>query len=475
MGAEEGESTMTTLAIAFPWGRYHATPWGRNVNEATVEWPPSPWRLLRALYATWQARAPYLEEEVVLTLLDSLAVPPEYVLPPHAEAHTRHYVPDIHHGSDKAFDAFAAIGRGGEVLVRWPVQLDGAQAAALAELAALLPYLGRAESLCEARVVEDDAVGTEPLCRPVTSAGDGDVVVRLLVPDRPVDVQALVARTTDIRGKSRRVQPPGTSWVSYRRPAPTVPSPPPPTRPSPSVDTVRWAISSSARPARQAAVTMADVLRHACMSRFGSRFDGEVSPVLAGKDRQERPLRGHRHAHYLAFAADPARHGPQRLDTLVLWAPEGLGERELEAIGRLHHLRGFAHVSDFRPCRLGLEGFGPVDQVAPELVRSATTWQSATPFAPPRHAKRRTPWAQHVARQVVEELSRRGKPAPATVELIPGDWASYRTHRAVKNERLAGARRAAGLRITFDQPVSGPIAIGSLSHFGLGLFLPLDP
>ena len=48
----------TSLGLRFPWGRYHATAWGRQANEGAAEWPPSPWRILRALYATWRARAP---------------------------------------------------------------------------------------------------------------------------------------------------------------------------------------------------------------------------------------------------------------------------------------------------------------------------------------------------------------------------------------------------------------------------------
>jgi CRISPR-associated protein Csb2 len=46
----------TTLAICFPAGRYHANPWDRAVNEGATEWPPSPWRILRALVATWHTR-----------------------------------------------------------------------------------------------------------------------------------------------------------------------------------------------------------------------------------------------------------------------------------------------------------------------------------------------------------------------------------------------------------------------------------
>jgi len=46
------------LVLTFPWGRYHANPWGRHVNEGAVELPPSPWR---PLCATWRTRAPELD------------------------------------------------------------------------------------------------------------------------------------------------------------------------------------------------------------------------------------------------------------------------------------------------------------------------------------------------------------------------------------------------------------------------------
>ncbi len=34
---------MLAIALRFPLGRFHATPWGRHVNEGAPEWPPSPW------------------------------------------------------------------------------------------------------------------------------------------------------------------------------------------------------------------------------------------------------------------------------------------------------------------------------------------------------------------------------------------------------------------------------------------------
>ena len=55
-----GQVSGTTLAFRFPLGRYHANPWDRAVNEGATEWPPSPWRILRALVATWHTRWPDL-------------------------------------------------------------------------------------------------------------------------------------------------------------------------------------------------------------------------------------------------------------------------------------------------------------------------------------------------------------------------------------------------------------------------------
>src|SRR5438552_15250204 len=46
--------SMPLLQLTFPWGRYYAHPWGLNpARLREAEWPPSPWRLLRALVAGW--------------------------------------------------------------------------------------------------------------------------------------------------------------------------------------------------------------------------------------------------------------------------------------------------------------------------------------------------------------------------------------------------------------------------------------
>ena len=69
---------MIAISLRLIAGRYHATPWGRHVNEGAVEWPPSPWRILRALVATWKRTRPDLPQNHVEPILRALAEPPEF-------------------------------------------------------------------------------------------------------------------------------------------------------------------------------------------------------------------------------------------------------------------------------------------------------------------------------------------------------------------------------------------------------------
>src|SRR5690606_4914645 len=118
------EMTMIAIAFRFPAGRYHATPWGRHVNEADVEWPPSPWRILRALIATWHRKAD--QERYPETLLQGLIermaeVLPHYRLPPGVRAHTRHYMPQGKPGETSlVFDAFVRLDAQAELIAAWP-------------------------------------------------------------------------------------------------------------------------------------------------------------------------------------------------------------------------------------------------------------------------------------------------------------------------------------------------------------------
>ncbi|MEQ9406513.1 MAG: type I-U CRISPR-associated protein Csb2 [Fuerstiella sp.] len=153
---------MPTIELRFPGGRYHATPWGHHVNEGQIEWPPCPWRLLRALIATGFATQHWVEvPDVARSLIERLAsVLPTYELPSASAAHSRHYMPtgELSKGSEKTtlvFDTWANV-EDGVLKVRWDCELDDEQRGLFARLIESLGYLGRSESWVEARVIADD-------------------------------------------------------------------------------------------------------------------------------------------------------------------------------------------------------------------------------------------------------------------------------------------------------------------------------
>ena len=150
---------MPTVKLQFPGGRYHATPWGHHVNEGLVEWPPSPWRLLRALIARGFSSQGWDEvPPLACRLIEKLAaVLPLYWLPPVSVAHTRHFMPvgTLKQGREETtlvFDTWANLGNNG-MWIHWPCELDDEEQRLLQCLLVNLGYLGRSESWVEAQLV----------------------------------------------------------------------------------------------------------------------------------------------------------------------------------------------------------------------------------------------------------------------------------------------------------------------------------
>jgi CRISPR-associated protein Csb2 len=165
---------MIALSLQFPVGRYHATPWGRHVNEAALAWPPEPVRILRALIACHHRKADtgLFSGEALADLIEVLAEQlPLYRLPEAVQAHTRHYMPINGKNPAMVFDAFARFDPEEQLIVGWPnIALSLEQWAYLEHLATRLGYLGRAESWIEAAVIEWD--GKDANARPLETGDD---------------------------------------------------------------------------------------------------------------------------------------------------------------------------------------------------------------------------------------------------------------------------------------------------------------
>lgn len=479
----------TTLEIRFPLGRYHANPWNRAVNEGATEWPPSPWRVLRALIATWYTRWPDLPSGAMDGLLEALADPPSYWTPRARAGHTRHYLPDLEHrkgeqgNTDLTLDPFLSVSRDEKLLVQWDADLTAEQREVLGKLAELIPYLGRADSACEARLLDEDPVPDGTWWR---SGVDGARTARLLAPAKPVSRVALEATTTEVR-KRRRTMPPGTVWVRYGAGDPAFSDGRSPERVRSDLTAVRFAVLG--KPVAMRAVNgvlLADDVHYRAgqvMTKAGIRDERRQEIMGTGGARSE-----HRHAHWIPVPASAERGAP--VTSMLVWVPDGLQPEELRALlandlrtvsGKRGGADGY-QIRGFPELELLFQAAGPVEQVIPQLCKPSRRWRSLTPYLPVRHRKRESV-DEFITADVRAELNYRpGGTGEVTVTRIePGTrildhWASEFRRRRTK-ERLTDSRASRpglGLRLEFAEPVGGPLVLGQLSHFGFGLFEPED-
>ena len=297
-----------TLKLTFPGGRYHATPWGRHVNEGVPEWPPSPWRLLRALVAVWKRTLPDIPDDQVRRILWRLTAPPVFRLPRHRVAHTRHYLPWEKKGpADKTlvFDTFVAVGRTDPLYVHWPdADLPDDDRTVLARLLAHLSSLGRAEGWVEAILTDDPprANRTAPRPGPTTrprsrssartrTRRSGTSTTRRSsrrasgCSTAPAGTSAWTRRQVHAE---RWPRVPGTRWVNYAlRPESTVPRPParprPRTRPWPGSAwtgrSCRWSRTRSRSPRGSAGRRCAGSPAGANATRIGRRRTAGPAPA----------------------------------------------------------------------------------------------------------------------------------------------------------------------------------------------------
>jgi len=462
---------MVGVAIRFDLGRYHANPWSTHVNEGATEWPPSPWRLIRALYSIARTNLGLTHQQDALDsalrrLIES--GPPLYELPASRPAHTRHYVPLRTHSAhrpstSKIIDAFRAIPPTEELKVWWHAELRATEGDALKNAAQALGYIGRSESICSARMIA--GAGPEsPSAWPARETEHEDVVP-LLCPSTDAELSQIVASVTELR-RQRRSLPQGAELTAFavrepEEPGATAVVDRVTKRPTIAVVRVRGA----GRAGFVDAVAVAQALRAAALSHYGRQRDGAASPTLSGRAGASKRSDHHRHAHYLVLPDASGR----RVDRLVVWCPEGLASAEVSALAAIERLsiRGLGDSMRVALVALGEEA----TMRLPGVLGPARRWESLTPFALTRHPKRRGGrLVDGPEDQVRSELERRGLQGPVEITLARGSWHRFRTQKAGQS-RLDRAS-VFGVRLEFSREVAGPLSLGALCHCGLGLFVP---
>lgn len=117
-----------------------------------------------------------------------------------------------------------------------------------------------------------------------------------------------------------------------------------------------------------------------------------------------------------------------------------------------------------------LDEFSKIPALHHILGRSKI-WQSLTPLVLPRYRKKNG--RNTLEGQITEELTSRGFATPESIEVLREESIDFRHFIRTRRD---GSRPPEdygyAIRLTFAVPVTGPIALGHSSHFGLGLFVP---
>jgi CRISPR-associated protein Csb2 len=383
---------------------------------------------------------------------------------------------------------------------------------------------------------EEEAQRFEPNCYPIGDAGVriDQEIVRVLCVDpesafaAPISEHKPRARgskrtsdwfydppwnicreTLDLQ-RQRWSDPPGSQWVNYCRLRGCFDPPhKPPIRrrlQARPLQVVRYALDSVVLPLATEALPIAEQARRALMGIYGRLTERNGvrsnSPVFSGKDVRGRPLTGHRHAFYLPADED----GDGRLDHLTIVAEEGFDDAELRTLDRLRHLQR----ENGYDLRLLLVALGRWGELQVSLLDRARRWASATPFLVTRHPKKngrkRDPvellsdppaFVEAVLREELARfLERRGhrwrvdevrierlEDPPGVFRIMPAEWApgsgaarlrpiEFKRFRSRKLTDDGGWRRSGAFRLSFPEPILGPVCLGHSIHFGMGLFLP---
>jgi CRISPR-associated protein Csb2 len=499
------------LRQEFPLGRFHATPWRMNpFDDPHGEWPPSPWRLVRAVTARWYQWARVAQEEPNIAGLEGLQVALckstyAFHLPGHAwkgnplrqyhptefgwrpagkkKAGTRSY------GTSLVQDNYWCLPP--EAPVWWFIEGDTWTpdlVATLGHCVSRMTYFGRSETLTRTRVARKQEVVPAPNCMLVETRTAGAIAVLTPLGDtKREDIE----RTTDNPESAKRAVPPGARTLYAIRP------PRPVTRerrraPShrPGCQLVQFALGWNVAPDPRAIVRLTSRFRGAVVRELLRLRTGDTSATwtrvghdvresiadMVGKGANNEVLKGHRHTEFLVWCEDG------RPTRLVVWRGArafDADEQEAILLAAFRDVSWTAAASDADEWKVRLI---PLDRDVPAPpgfnTQASVAWESVTPYVPPRHRLRggKERQGESIVAQIQRELQRRGLAEQVKVELVGRPiWVSVHVPRREADKRaFIGDRCGHAVRLRFPAPIAGPIRLGHSSSFGLGLFRPVQ-
>jgi CRISPR-associated protein Csb2 len=323
--------------------------------------------------------------------------------------------------------------------------------------AARIPYLGCADSPVRVNVLDEVPEWGEELPAWLPDRAGGQVV--------PVADAGFLARLDAAFEAFSAGQPQRRAWVATAVARYRSPSEPSPEPARPHTIWIRFDRALSGR----RIVTLAQRLRAAVLAQLG---DGDVSPLVHGHLPPGET--GYEHARWLPLPHAGFPHADGRLRGACVWLPPAtpreVARRTEEAV---RSIRELVSPSGRRIAMQPFDGIKyPWSSNPRRWIGPSRNWVSVTPVVAERYTR---------GAPALEEIARwcryAGLPAPtgAAVSRVPF------LEGALDLPPEATVRRAGDpvrpyfhLRVQFAEPVQGPVVIGRLRHFGLGLFAPVE-
>ncbi len=466
---------MIIVKLEFQSGRFHANPWGRNVNENIPEWPPSPYRLVRAIIDVWKRKFPSQERDKIEPILELLSssLPVQLI-----------------------YDEFVVMNPGDSVFIGWEnITLEAEQKKLLSELLSFLNYLGRSESWVNATLYEDSS-GIDWNCYPVENYDkyNKDIEMQdipVAVPMTKIDydkkpfyikqegksvklewLDSLMLRTDEMINEKLSI-PPAMQYKIYKRRTDCFhqQNGHDELKAKNNITAVLYALDSKILPLVTETIGLSEKV-HVKLMGIQKRFIGDrsaVSQKFSGRNPDGSFLVGHKHIYILPL--DINEDG--RIDHILITCKEPFDSSELSVLDHLNSIWQSGGRPDIH-CIPIQWGAMKEDITVCEV---GTIFKSVTPFVPTRHYRKgRGNYEQWLANEVKHEAKNHSLPEPIAVRKLEKSdkkGHSYYWLEFKRNRKGDAIRHGYGFEIEFSVPIIGPFSIGYGAHFGLGLFMPL--
>jgi len=456
---------MIVIKIKFEANRYNATPWENNVNENIPEWPPSIYRLYRAMIDSWKRKYNYYDEDKIVKIFEILtSVNPYYKIPEYTSSYTVSYmnvkVTKNLSKSESALIYNPFISIKDYLYIVFNVDIDNENREILNKVLSGINFLGRSESWASISLTDEKIE-----CNFMPSEnGSFYVPVATIIDKKCLEnmekltsdtVKSNLPETMKIVRYDFVNNDNTINYKSYNIKS--------------SIKSVVYELNSVYLPSIYDTIMVSDKIHKLLLSK-SRKLNIKNLEKFSGRNDDGTVLRGNRHLYIMPL--DINNDG--KIDHILLKGRENMDSEEIKVINSINSIYLKTGKIQLTPIQYYSNNNHLIN------ISKSKYWISATPVVFSRHYKKnKGTYYDWIYDELIRELKFHfvitEEDEIENVELIKSIeknsrnyyWLNYKRSR--KNDP---ERNGYGFKITFKNKISGPFAIGYGAHYGLGLFMP---